>query len=269
MSTKRQYSDAVLDSMQLAYGEGFLSPGGAQETRDLLDGVTVKAKRCLDFGSGVGGAAMLLVNELGAERVIGVDVEAAAVERARDAIRGAGLDAQIGFDVIEPEGELPLANASVDLAITKDVICHVKDKRKLFAEIWRVLEPGGTFNIADWILGTAESGRTPFEQWLEQLSSYGLRFHYETIDDYVQALRDVGFVDIRTTDHTTWSTDNTQAQIERALGTAKESSTAALGDAGYQKRTSLTRARLAALQTRGVEHWLIRAIRPNGNGAKK
>jgi phosphoethanolamine N-methyltransferase len=266
VSDERQYSDAVLDSMQLAYGKGFLSPGGAQETRDLLSGLDVQASRCLDFGSGVGGAALLLVSEMHAKQVVGVDVEAAAIARANATVSNAGLADRISFELIEPEGDLPLANTDFDIALTKDVICHVKDKRKLFGEIWRVLEPGGSFNIADWILGTSEAGRRPFGLWLEQLSSYGLRFYYETLDDYGQALRDAGFVDVQPTDHTDWSTENTRAQLERALGAARETSTAALGDAGYQQRTRLTRARLAALETRGVEHWLIRATRPSGSG---
>ncbi|MBS36095.1 MAG: hypothetical protein CMO26_09240 [Thiotrichales bacterium] len=262
MAADRQYSDAVLDSMQLAYGEGFLSPGGAQETRDLVAGLTVENKLCLDFGSGVGGASMLLADELGARHVTGVDVEPAAVERASRSASATGLATKTNFQVIEPEVELPFEAETFDIVITKDVICHVSDKVALFKCIHRVLRPGATFNIADWLLGRSAEGRPVFDDWLAKLNAYGLVFHYQTVDNYVTALEQAGFIDIQTTDHSSWSAETAKTQLDRALGEAKAVTASALGESGYEQRTALTRARLASLESGGVEHWLMRAVKP-------
>ena len=63
MPHTRQYSDTTLDEMQLLYGEGYLSPGGAEEVDAILDGVPVRGRRVLDLGCGVGGAAIRIVRE--------------------------------------------------------------------------------------------------------------------------------------------------------------------------------------------------------------
>ena len=74
MAYERQYSDAVLVSMQSLYGKGFLSPGGAAEVFQIVDGVAVEGRHVLDLGCGIGGATAVLAGELGAARVVGIEV---------------------------------------------------------------------------------------------------------------------------------------------------------------------------------------------------
>ena len=54
MTYQRQYTDAMLDGMQSAYGAGFLSPGGPEELRQMLDGIDVVGAHALDLGCGSG-----------------------------------------------------------------------------------------------------------------------------------------------------------------------------------------------------------------------
>ena len=49
-----EYNDELLDYLQLFRGEGFLSPGGAEETRRVLDRVDIAGKDVLEIGSGLG-----------------------------------------------------------------------------------------------------------------------------------------------------------------------------------------------------------------------
>ena len=146
MPHTRQYSDTTLDEMQLLYGEGYLSPGGAEEVDAILDGVPVRGRRVLDLGCGVGGAAIRIVQELAAGSVVGIDVEEPALERATAAVRAAGLAGRIRFELVSP-GSIPLADESVDIAFCKDVICHLADKGPLFSEVGRVLRRGGNFRL--------------------------------------------------------------------------------------------------------------------------
>ena len=131
MSESDQYSDEMLSGMQTTYGVGFLSPGGAQETRQMVHGLTVANADVLDLGCGVGGAAMLLTKELGARRVTGVEVEEKQTVAATQLVREQAMEASIDIEKIEP-GPLPFAEASFDIIITKDVICHISDRLACF-----------------------------------------------------------------------------------------------------------------------------------------
>ncbi|MDH3689692.1 MAG: methyltransferase domain-containing protein, partial [Gammaproteobacteria bacterium] len=102
MAYDRQYSDSILDGMQSAYGEGFLSPGGAEEVRQIMHGLSAEGRDVLDLGCGVGGASLILARELNAGRVVGVDVERQSLERAATAIKAAGLTDRITLKLIEP-----------------------------------------------------------------------------------------------------------------------------------------------------------------------
>jgi SAM-dependent methyltransferase len=102
----------------------------------------------LDLGAGAGNDAFVarsLVGERG--RVIGVDMTAAMVERARANAEKLGYD-NVEFRLGELEA-LPLADASVDVAISNCVLNLVPDKAGAFAEIFRVLRPGAHFCISD------------------------------------------------------------------------------------------------------------------------
>ncbi|MDH3690511.1 MAG: methyltransferase domain-containing protein, partial [Gammaproteobacteria bacterium] len=182
-----------------------------------------------------------------------------SLERAATAIKAAGLTDRITLKLIEP-GPIPLSDDAFDIVVTKDVICHIPDKQSFFAEVFRVLRSGGIFASGDWIRGEEGSGTRVFNDWVEQLR--GLKFHFETVRAYVQALESVGFTQIESRDHSDWSERIARQQLEDALGPARETSIQTLGKEGYKKRTALTRARLEALSNRDLQHWHLRASKP-------
>src|SRR5262245_45000528 len=132
------YDTTMLDMLQIIWGEGFLSPGGPQAVREIVEGIDLAGKRVLDIGCGIGGLDQVLV-ELGAAHGTAVDVAAPMIALARRRI----ADPRIAFEVIEPEKPLPFADASFDVVFTKDAWLHVIDKRALLKEVHRVLKPGG------------------------------------------------------------------------------------------------------------------------------
>ena len=51
---ENEYDDQVVARLQLLWGEGFLSPGGAGEVTEMLRGIDLSGKRVLDLGCGIG-----------------------------------------------------------------------------------------------------------------------------------------------------------------------------------------------------------------------
>ena len=152
MADEIQYPDHFVTRLQSIWGEGFMSPGGPEEVCEIVQGLDVAGARVLDIGCGIGGPAIVLAGDLGAAEVVAVDVEAQLLEKAGAAAVRAGCAERITFERIEP-GPLPFPAAGFDVVFSKDALVHVADKASLFAEVLRVLRPGGRFAASDWLAG--------------------------------------------------------------------------------------------------------------------
>jgi demethylmenaquinone methyltransferase / 2-methoxy-6-polyprenyl-1,4-benzoquinol methylase len=96
----------------------------------------------LDIGCGTGSLARLLAIRFPGARVVGVDFSDAMVRRAREATPRARGRSPAGFAVAHV-GRLPFADATFDVAASAFVARNLVDLRACFAELHRVLRPGG------------------------------------------------------------------------------------------------------------------------------
>ena len=105
----------------------------------------------LDLGSGAGLDLILAAQRVGAQgRAIGVDMTEAMCARARANLDEVGVkNAELRRGTIEA---LPVESSSVDLVISNCVINLSPDKQRVFAEIERVLAPGGHMQISDMVV---------------------------------------------------------------------------------------------------------------------
>ncbi|MFD2856085.1 methyltransferase domain-containing protein [Seohaeicola zhoushanensis] len=85
----------------------------------MLDGLEVTGKRILDIGCGSGAIAVMLVRDLGAAHVTGIDVEAPVCAAATRRAAEAGLSGRIAIREVTP-GPLAFSDASFDIVYSKD-----------------------------------------------------------------------------------------------------------------------------------------------------
>jgi arsenite methyltransferase len=127
----------------------------------LEEGATV-----LDLGCGAGADLLVAAQMVGPEgKAIGIDMTSSMLERARAGAREMGLDnVELHEGLIE---SLPLEDESVDVVISNGVIDLVPDKDAVFAEIDRVLRPGGRLQIADVVIHkeVSEDARERIDLW--------------------------------------------------------------------------------------------------------
>lgn len=240
-----QYAKAFTDALQFMWGEGFLSPGGPEEVAKMLADEDLHGKRVLDIGAGVGGVDALLVERHGAAEVVGIDVEEQLVTAARALIAGKGLNSRIRFELVEP-GALPFADASFDLVFSKDAMVHVPDKAALYAEVLRVLRPGGRFVVADWLWAPGAEHSPVVKAWL---SAGPLKFAFTTAAEAAEAMRAAGFVDVRITDQRKPLQRSNRDEVKALEGPAIRSLASLVGEDMAASRLASARGRQGALDS--------------------
>ncbi|HEX8783939.1 MAG TPA: methyltransferase domain-containing protein, partial [Steroidobacteraceae bacterium] len=147
-----EYDAAMQMLLQLLWGEGFLSPGGAAEVAYLLEGSDIAGCSVLDIGCGLDAVDELLISRHGARAVLGVDVDPGLLATMARRIARAGLQEQVTSLCVKP-GPLPLAAGSFDVVFSKDAIVQIPDKAAVFADAYRLLRPGGSLLVSDWLCG--------------------------------------------------------------------------------------------------------------------
>ncbi len=193
-SHEDEYTTELITMYQLIWGDGFLSPGGEEHLAEIVKGLDLQDKLVLDIGCAIGGFDVALAKTYGA-RVVGIDVEASLVEQGKQRVAEAGLTDRVDLQVCEP-GPLLFPDATFDVVFGKDSWIHIVDKRSFFAEVFRVLKPGGILAAGDWLRSERpynDDMRYFFE--LEELT-----YSMDTLENYGIILHDSGFVNVNLND---------------------------------------------------------------------
>ena len=126
--------------------------GGLRATMELLEVSGIKpGDRVLDIGAGLGGTARLIGSTIACQ----VD----CIELSPDYCIGARLlnrltGQQHRISIHEASAlDLPFPDSSFDAALMQNVGMNIEDKHTLYAEIARVLKPGGRFAFQEMTAG--------------------------------------------------------------------------------------------------------------------
>jgi SAM-dependent methyltransferase len=144
---QRFYADEELASLPVEAVDWALGVGNPVRHAGLSAGDVV-----LDLGCGAGIDTVLAARRVGPTgRVVGLDMLAEMCDRAGGVVQMAGVADRC--DIREGEMEaIPLPDESVDVVISNGVINLSPRKGRVFAEIGRVLRPGGRICVSDLVV---------------------------------------------------------------------------------------------------------------------
>jgi SAM-dependent methyltransferase len=142
--------------------------------------------RLLDIGSGLGGPARFFARHYGCT-VTGIDLTDNFVAVARSLTRRVGMEGSVRFEHGSALA-MPFAEASFDMATMFHVGMNIADKAALFAEVKRVLVPGGVYGIYDQMREADGEPAFPVPWAASSASSF-----VDTPEQYKQLLTEAGF----------------------------------------------------------------------------
>jgi len=130
---------------------------------DLSRGATLA-----DLACGSGGPGLWVAKRCEA-RLIGIDASAVAVQRATERARGLGMAASAAFR-LGTFADTGLDAASIDGVISVDAIQYSPDVARAFAEIARIIRPGGTLAFVAFELDAERVAGLPV--WCDPVGDY-------------------------------------------------------------------------------------------------
>ncbi len=207
-SLANHYYNLVTDLYEFAWGSSFhfaarhrgesFKASLLRYQRFLANRLSLKpGMEVLDVGCGVGGAMGNLARLSGAN-IVGININAYQIERAKTHTRGVqSLCRFIHGDYMQ----IPVGDDSYDGVYGIDATCHAPDKTALYGEIFRVLRPGACFGCKEWCL------TEKFDPWDTEhvrikksiMRGNGLP-DIDLISEVCTALRVVGFEIVETRD---------------------------------------------------------------------
>ena len=234
------YPVDFVDRLEILWGEGFLSPGGPEEVRAIVAGISLTGKSVLDIGCGTGGVDFVLAGELNAGRVVAIDVQAELLSRAQGRLESAQphLAAKVEFHLASG-GRLNWPNETFDVVFSKDSLVHITDKASMYNEMLRVLKPGGVFTASDWFGGKNTSSSPDWQRFME-LAQHS--FHMATAVETETMLRAAGFVDVSSVDRNGWYSECTKQEVRDLEGPLRERILEVVDENVYQYWLGVRRA---------------------------
>lgn len=258
MSAERdeEYDANMTAMLELIWGRGFLAPGGEGNVHRILQGLDLENQRVLDIGSGLGGGALVMARDYGAQ-VVGIEIERPLVEQAKAYAKEAGFEDRVEFLAVDP-GPLQFEDGSLDAVYSSGVFIHIEDKTALFEEILRVLKPGGVLTVYDWL----KSPGPLSDDMIEWIRLEELTFYLDTLDNYQAMLQQAGFREVRTKDASDWYAFEARREYERITEQLFDQVTELVGEEKREHFIEDWAAMVKVLESGELRSGYFRAVSP-------
>ncbi|HCM76945.1 MAG TPA: class I SAM-dependent methyltransferase [Cytophagales bacterium] len=168
---------------------------GAAVSKELAAYIDQPGLSVIDIGCGLGGPCRMLAEEFNCN-VTGIDMNTEFIRTAQKLTEWVGLTQKINF-VQGDALQLPFPDKSFDVAWTQHVQMNIEDKQQFYAEMSRVLKPGGAFIYYDIF----DLGNGPINFPVPWANEPAVSF-LGTISGMETILRNLGFTKIQTSDQT-------------------------------------------------------------------
>jgi phosphoethanolamine N-methyltransferase len=257
-----EYDDTAIRFLEALWGDGYLSPGGPDEVDRVVEGLDLKDKALLDVGCGAGGVTLHLLEAHALATATGFDVELPVIEAARRHAAERNLSNRASFVQAAP-GRLPFADNSFDVVFSKDALLHVPDKDVLFADIYRVLKPGGVFAASNWMI--SHDGE-PSPEMKAYIAAEGLSFAMASPARYAEAMRRAGFTGIEKRDRNPWYREVARTELARLKGPLYHHVASAVGAAYVDKNIKTWEAMQVVLDSGEHRPTHLRGWKPGTTG---
>ena len=249
------YDKQNIATMELLYGEGYLSAGGDDEVVTTFDGHDTSGSVVLDLGCGLGGASIAIARYLPVEKVCGVDVDQSLLYRATELIDKHNLNDRIELTCTSGES-LPFEDGIFDYVYVTAVSCHIEKLVPFFTEIHRVLKPGGHALGREWFkLNDSDA----FQDWDNLLREKGLNFFFVTVENYLTRLEAAGFHSVTFRDRTSSISALSDSAVTEVAGELRTSLIELLGQDGYEACKDWTEVRARAFSGGGIGQSIFNA----------
>ena len=187
-----QYSKNGVARYEWIFGEGYLSTGGLETTKEIVPELELKSgQKLLDMGSGLGGHDFYMVEKYNVY-IDAVDLSQNMMDVAMDYYnKKPHLKDRINFRLCDvTKAEFP--NNYYDAIYSRDALLHIKDKKQLFENFMKWLKPGGRIVFTDYLRGNRQPQSEEFLEYVKQRD-----YTLWTKDEYEQMLKQVGFVNLK------------------------------------------------------------------------
>ena len=210
--------------------------GGRQASEDFINQLELSADdHTLDVGCGIGGTCRFVASRFGC-RVTGIDLTPEFVSTGQSLCDWVGLSGQVELHQGDASA-MPFTDQSFDAAFMLHVGMNIANKAGLFAEVYRLIKPGGFFGVYD-VMQTSDEPLSYPVPWSSVAGTSALA----TRAQYTEALELAGFGVLKIRDRREFAAEffaETRRRMDQAGGAPPLGVHIAMGESATVKISNM------------------------------